>query len=82
VAYSRLDTQHKTELLKKYYSSKLYYSLLNIGKKQKLLEVLKWLQHQPYEISRKDRHEIHLGNIPVEIKQKENISAVPNDCPF
>jgi len=43
-AYSRLDIQQKIDLLKKYYSDELFVSLFNIGKKYKLIEILKWLQ--------------------------------------
>jgi hypothetical protein len=44
VAYSRLEIQQKIKLFKKYYSDELFVSLFNIGKKYKLIEVLKWLQ--------------------------------------
>lgn len=43
VAYSRLSTNKKISLLKKYFIPKNYYTLLNICKKYKLKEPLLWL---------------------------------------
>ena len=43
IAYSRVDGSLKSDLLKPYYSEETYLSLLRVGKKYKLVELLKWM---------------------------------------
>ena len=47
VAYSKLPTNVKIKLLKRYYSSACFYTLLNIAKRNDLLSILEWLKKQP-----------------------------------
>jgi hypothetical protein len=44
IAYSRIEDSIKIELLKKYYTEETYWSLLRVGKKNKLLELLRWMK--------------------------------------
>jgi len=44
VAYSKLPTNVKYKLLKKYYSPACFYTLLNIAKRYKFLSILEWLK--------------------------------------
>jgi hypothetical protein len=44
IAYSRLDSKLKSELLKKYYCKETYWSFFRICKKHKLIKSLKWLK--------------------------------------
>lgn len=44
IAYSRLDKSIKSELMKKYYCNETYRSFLKICRKNKLLDLLKWLE--------------------------------------
>jgi hypothetical protein len=44
IAYSRLDSKLKSELLKKYYCKETYWSFFKICKKYKLIKSLKWLK--------------------------------------
>ncbi len=43
IGYSRIDTQMKEALLKKYYCDESYYSLFRVSKKIKGIGLLKWL---------------------------------------
>lgn len=43
IAYSRLDKQTKTELLKRHYTSETYAPLVKIASRYRLLGVLEWL---------------------------------------
>lgn len=43
IGYSRINNQTKIKLLKKYCSAETYYSLYKVGKKLKLVSLLKWL---------------------------------------
>lgn len=46
IAYSRLDNESKTSLLKKYYCAETYPSLFRASKKTNNVEILKWLLEQ------------------------------------
>jgi hypothetical protein len=46
IAYSRLDNDSKTSLLKKYYCTETYASLFKASKKTNNVEILKWLLKQ------------------------------------
>lgn len=46
IAYSRLDNDSKTSLLKKYYCTETYHSLFKASKKTNNVEILKWLLKQ------------------------------------
>jgi len=46
IAYSRLDNESKSGLLKKYYCAETYHSLFKASKKIKNVEILKWLLEQ------------------------------------
>ncbi len=43
IAYSRIDNESKTALLKKYFCKDTYHSLVKVGKKNKNAGLLKWL---------------------------------------
>jgi hypothetical protein len=43
IAYSKLDSKLKSELLKKYYCTETFWSFFHICKKYKLIKLLKWL---------------------------------------
>jgi hypothetical protein len=44
IAYSKLDSKLKAELLKKYYCNETYWSFFKICKRHKLIKSLKWLK--------------------------------------
>jgi hypothetical protein len=46
IAYSRLDNDSKSSLLKKYYCTETYNSLFKASKKTNNVEILKWLLKQ------------------------------------
>jgi hypothetical protein len=46
IAYSRLSTNTKTRLLKKYYSDDTYHSFMNIAKRYKYVGLLRWLENE------------------------------------
>jgi hypothetical protein len=86
VAYSRLGTKQKSELLKKYYADELHLSLFYIGKKYRLTEVLEWLKTKPF-IQTNRLQEIKLTGIPDTHIDKEEIrdiltGEILEDCPF
>jgi len=51
VAYSKLPSNIKYKLLKRYYSPACFYTLLNIAKRYKFLHILEWLKKQPASTS-------------------------------
>jgi hypothetical protein len=65
VAYSRLEVEQKTELLKKYYSADLYRSLFKIGEKYKMLDILKWLQTKASQRRTNIKKRIEFSSIPM-----------------
>jgi len=48
IAYSRLDSKLKSELLKKYYCEETYWSFFKICKRLKLIKSLKWLKDRQH----------------------------------
>jgi hypothetical protein len=75
VAYSRLDVQRKMKLFERYYSDELFFSLFNICKKYKLIEVLKWLQTKTINyrgLSRKKELSLNMNN-ETEIRKDSRI---------
>jgi hypothetical protein len=52
VTWSKLPANTKIKLLKKYYSPFCFWTLLNIGKRYKLLAILEWLKKQTLPESR------------------------------
>jgi hypothetical protein len=69
VAWSKLPANTKIKLLKKYYSPFCFWSLLNIGKRYKLLAILEWLKKQALSESR--FCEIEIGKKPLPEKAAE-----------
>ncbi len=45
IAYSRLNNKRKTVLLKKYYSTEIYWTYFKIAKRIKSVELLEWLKN-------------------------------------
>ena len=44
IAYSRLNSDHKIELIKKYYSDNIYWTFFRIGIKLKSVKLLEWIK--------------------------------------